>query len=101
MPIRRSHNIKSIPKDVREVSAFPKPAKLRAYCIVLTTYSSAAILQMLKIQAEHFSPIVIDEAAQVEKPLALIPIASFSNKGINVILAGDPHQLGPVIRSCL
>jgi helicase MOV-10 len=95
----RSRAIESIPEDVREFSTFPKPAKLRAYRVVLTTCSSAALLQTLKIAAGHFSHIVIDEAAQAEEPLALVPIAFFSDKDTNVILAGDPNQLGPVIKS--
>jgi helicase MOV-10 len=53
---------------------------------------------MLNIPAGHFSHIVIDEAAQAEEPLAMIPIILFSNASTNVILAGDPHQLGPVIK---
>ncbi len=95
----RSRNIKSIPEDVREFSASTESAKPRAYRVVLTTCSSAVLLQKLKIRAGHFSHIVIDEAAQADEPLALIPIAAFSNKDTNIILAGDPHQLGPVIKS--
>ncbi|KAH9166488.1 RNA helicase [Lactarius sanguifluus] len=95
----RSRDIRSIPEEIREFSTSPKPAKLRIYRVVLTTCSSAALLQALKIRAGHFSHIVIDEAAQADEPLALIPISAFSNKDTNVILAGDPHQLGPVIKS--
>ena len=94
-----SRDIKSIPEDVRVFCALPGPTKLRTYRIVLTTCSSAALLKTLKIPAGHFSHIVIDEAAQADEPLALIPIAFFSDENTNVILAGDPHQLGPVIKS--
>jgi helicase MOV-10 len=95
----RSRDKKSIPEDVREFSAWPTTAQLRAYRVVLTTCSSAALLQMLKIRAGHFTHIVIDEAAQADEPLSLIPIAFFSDKDTNVVVAGDPHQLGPVIKS--
>ncbi|KAI9462823.1 hypothetical protein BJY52DRAFT_1415043 [Lactarius psammicola] len=95
----RLGDTKGIPEDVRAFYGFPKPAKLRTYRVVLSTCSSAALLQTLKIRAGHFSHIVIDEAAQAEEPLALIPIAALSNGDTNVILAGDPHQLGPVIKS--
>jgi helicase MOV-10 len=95
----RSREETNIPEDVRAFSTFPKPAKLRTYRVVISTCSSAALLQKLKIRAGHFSHIVIDEAAQAEEPLALIPIAFFSNEDTNIILAGDPHQLGPVIKS--
>jgi helicase MOV-10 len=94
-----SRDTKSIPEVVRGFSASPKSAKLRAYRVVLTTCSSAALREMLKIRPGHFSHIVIDEAAQADEPLALIPIAFFSDKDTNVILAGDPNQLGPVIQS--
>jgi helicase MOV-10 len=95
----RSREIKSIPEDVRPFSRSPELTSLQAYRVVLSTCSSAALLQKLKIRAGHFSHIVIDEAAQVDEPLALIPIAFFSTEDTNVILAGDPNQLGPVIQS--
>ncbi|KAF8267993.1 P-loop containing nucleoside triphosphate hydrolase protein [Lactarius quietus] len=95
----RSREIKSIPVGVRPFSTSPNSGNLRAYRVVLSTCSSAALLQKEGIPAGHFSHIIIDEAAQVDEPLALIPISFFSNKDTNVILAGDPNQLGPVIKS--
>ncbi|KAH9059530.1 P-loop containing nucleoside triphosphate hydrolase protein [Lactarius vividus] len=93
-----SCDMKKIPEGVRPFYAVLKSEKLRAYRVVLSTCSSAALLKT-ETPASYFSHIVIDEAAQAEEPLALIPIAAFSNKDTNVILAGDPHQLGPVIMS--
>jgi helicase MOV-10 len=95
----RSRDIRSIPEDIRPFSTTPKRAKLRACRVVLSTCSSAALLQGLNIRVGHFSHIIIDEAAQADEPLSLIPIAFFSNKDTNIILAGDPNQLGPVIKS--
>ncbi len=57
------------------------------------------MLQTLNVPLGHFSHIVIDEAAQAEEPLVMIPILAFSDAYTNVILAGDPNQLGPVIKS--
>jgi helicase MOV-10 len=57
------------------------------------------MLQALDVPVGHFSHIVIDEAAQAEEPLAMIPIIGFSNAHTNVILAGDPNQLVPIIKS--
>jgi len=88
-----------ISEGVQAFSVFEKRAKLLAYRVILSTCSSAGFLQTENIPAGHFSHIVIDEAAQAEEPLALIPIAAFTNENTNVILAGDPHQLGPVIKS--
>ncbi|KAH9038477.1 P-loop containing nucleoside triphosphate hydrolase protein [Lactarius pseudohatsudake] len=94
----RSYDMKSVPEDVRAFYASPESVNPRVYRVVLTTCSSAALLET-DIPAGHFSHIFIDEAAQADEPLVLIPIATFSNNDTNVILAGDPHQLGPVIKS--
>ncbi|KAI9444108.1 P-loop containing nucleoside triphosphate hydrolase protein [Lactarius indigo] len=93
-----SCDMKKIPESVRPFYASLKSVNLRNYRVVLSTCSSAALLKT-ETPAGFFSHIVIDEAAQADEPLALIPIAAFSNKDTNVILAGDPHQLGPVIMS--
>jgi helicase MOV-10 len=57
------------------------------------------MLQTLNVPVGHFSHIVADEAAQAEETLVMIPILSFSDAYTNIILAGDPNQLGPVIKS--
>ena len=88
-----------IPEDVQPFSVIPKHTRLLAFRVVLSTCSSAGMLQTWNVPVGHFSHIVIDEAAQAEEPLAMIPIIAFSNENTNVILAGDPNQLGPVIKS--
>ena len=88
-----------VPDDVQPFSVIPKRAKLLAFRVVLSTCSSAAMFQTLGVPVGHFSHIVIDEAAQAEEPLVMIPILAFSDAYTNVILSGDPNQLGPVIKS--
>jgi helicase MOV-10 len=85
--------------DVQEMSLFPGHERLLAFRVVLSTCSSASMLRALDVPVDHFSHIVIDEAAQAEEPLAMIPIMGFSNAYTNVILAGDPNELGPIIKS--
>ena len=77
----------------------PSHEKLLSFRVVVSTCSEAGILQDLDVPVGHFSQIVIDEAAQAEEPLVMIPIMTFSNTYTNIILAGDPHQLSPVIKS--
>jgi helicase MOV-10 len=88
-----------IPDDVQPFSVIPRQRKLLAFRVVLSTCSSAGMLQTWNVPVGHFSHIVIDEAAQAEEPLAMIPIVGFSNANTNIILTGDPNQLGPVIKS--
>lgn len=47
------------------------------------------------LKGQSFDWVVIDEAAQAMQPAAWIPI----RKGKRVILAGDPMQLPPVVKS--
>lgn len=88
-----------IPEDVQAFSIIPRHAKVLTYRVVLSTCSSASMLQPWNVPVGHFSHIVIDEAAQAEEPLVMIPIMTFSDAHTNVILAGDPNQLGPVSKS--
>ena len=53
----------------------------------------------LNRQYKTFTHVIIDEAAQTIEPECLIPIA-VAPKSI-VILAGDPEQLGAVVKSKL
>ena len=88
-----------IPEDVQAFSIIPRHAKVLTYRVVLSTCSSTSMLQAWNVPVGHFSHIVIDEAAQAEEPLVMIPIMTFSDAHTNVILAGDPNQLGPVTKS--
>lgn len=47
----------------------------------------------------HFSHIFVDEAGQATEPEVMIGIKSMSDGNTNVVLSGDPKQLGPIIRS--
>jgi helicase MOV-10 len=88
-----------IPEEVQAYSTVPRQAKVLGLRVVLSTCSSAGMLQAWNVPVGHFSHIVIDEAAQADEHLVMIPIMNFSDAYTNVILAGDPNQLGPVIKS--
>jgi helicase MOV-10 len=96
-----SREEEAIPEDVQSFSVIPRQAKLLAFRVVLSTCSSAGMLQTWNVPVGHFSHIVLDEAAQAEEPLAMIPVVAFANQNTNIILAGDPNQLGPVIKNSL
>ena len=74
--------------------------------IVITTLVTCTRLVKLNLQYDHFSYIFIDEASQGTELESLIPftIVSPQNKATEgtlhaqVIIAGDHHQLGPVVR---
>jgi helicase MOV-10 len=88
-----------VPEDVQPFSIIPERKRLMVFRVVLSTCSSAGMLQTLNVPVGHFSHIVIDEVTQAEEPLVMIPILALSDAHTNVILSGDPNQLGPVIKS--
>ncbi|KAG1748034.1 P-loop containing nucleoside triphosphate hydrolase protein, partial [Suillus occidentalis] len=49
----------------------------------------------------HFTHIFVDEAGQATEPEVMIGIKTMADNATNIVLAGDPKQLGPIIRSKL
>ncbi|KYN14070.1 Putative helicase MOV-10 [Trachymyrmex cornetzi] len=73
--------------------------------IIISTLSSSIRLVDVNFRKNHFSYIIIDEASQATEPDMLIPLAAINqaeDEGIRfqaqIVIAGDPYQLGPVIR---
>uniref|UniRef100_K1R4Y5 RNA helicase n=1 Tax=Magallana gigas TaxID=29159 RepID=K1R4Y5_MAGGI len=71
------------------------------YRVVVSTCISAGTLYMCGIKAGHFTHVFVDEAGQATEPECLIAVNMAAEENCQVILAGDPMQLGPVIRSKL
>ncbi|XP_076234817.1 putative helicase mov-10-B.1 [Calliopsis andreniformis] len=72
--------------------------------IVITTLVTCTRLAKLNLLPDHFSYIFIDEASQSMELVSLIPFtlcSSNKTKGTlhaQIVIAGDPHQLGPIVR---
>ncbi|EUC55593.1 RNA helicase, putative, partial [Rhizoctonia solani AG-3 Rhs1AP] len=75
------------------------PEQLNSYRVVITTCSSAAVLFRQGVDPGDFTHIFIDEAGQGSEPEVMIPILMMAGPKTNIVLSGDPKQLGPVIRS--
>ncbi|OWK58527.1 putative helicase Mov10l1 [Lonchura striata] len=69
--------------------------------IVITTCSSAGFFYQTDTRLGHFTHVILDEAGQASEPESLIPIGLISEADGQIILVGDPKQLGPVIKSKL
>ncbi|EFC37912.1 predicted protein [Naegleria gruberi] len=78
----------------------PELHEIAKYDVIISTCTSSGYLYSKGVKPGHFSHIIIDESGESVIPEALIP---FSLKGDNtvVVLAGDPKQLGPIVRSPL
>nr|XP_006811932.1 PREDICTED: putative helicase MOV-10-like [Saccoglossus kowalevskii] len=82
---------------------FPDMETMMKYRIIVTTLVTAGRLVTAKIPQSHFTHIFIDEAGHAVEPECTIAIAGLldvtNDKGGQLVLAGDPEQLGPVLRS--
>lgn len=67
--------------------------------VVVTTCFSASIAYSVGVPRGHFSHIFVDEAGHAAEPEAIIGIKTMADDQTNVILSGDPKQLGPVVCS--
>merc|ERR1719186_713093 len=108
-----SRSFKSIPEDILNVSnvermsgnsfSYPAVEELTKYRVLVVTLVTAGRLVSSGIPKGHFSHVFIDEAGQATEPEALIALAGILDKEALdktcLVLAGDPKQLGPVLRS--
>ncbi|XP_071350088.1 RNA helicase Mov10l1 isoform X2 [Trachinotus anak] len=69
--------------------------------IVVSTCSSAGMFHNIGLQVGHFTHVFLDEAGQATEPESLIPISLVSERDGQIVLAGDPCQLGPIVKSKL
>ncbi|KAM9634009.1 RNA helicase Mov10l1-like [Morphnus guianensis] len=67
--------------------------------IIITTCSSAGMFYQTATRLGHFTHVILDEAGQANEPESLIPIGLISEANGQIVLVGDPKQLGPVIKS--
>ncbi|XP_030634044.1 putative helicase mov-10-B.1 [Chanos chanos] len=81
---------------------FPSKETLMEYRVIVVTLVTAGRLVSGGIPPTHFSHIFIDEAGQAVEPECVIGVAGLLHpeKG-QLVLVGDPRQLGPVLRSPL
>ncbi|XP_078339905.1 putative helicase MOV-10 isoform X1 [Crassostrea virginica] len=83
---------------------FPRREDLMGYRIIITTLVTAGRLASANFPTGHFSHVFIDESGQAIEPEALIAIAGIltidsETECSQLVLAGDPQQLGPILRS--
>ncbi|KAK0204309.1 P-loop containing nucleoside triphosphate hydrolase protein [Desarmillaria ectypa] len=79
----------------------PTLARIRQFKVIVTTCVSASVFFGIGIPRGHFTHIFIDEAGQATEPEAMIAVKTMADNMTNVILSGDPKQLGPIIRSAV
>jgi putative helicase MOV10L1 len=67
--------------------------------IIVCTCATAGSLYGLRLVPGHFTHAFVDESGQATEPECLVALGLVANAGGQTVLAGDPMQLGPVLRS--
>lgn len=84
-------------------------SELKKYRIIVATLVTSFKLLSFCLPLNHFTHVIVDEAGHALEPECVIPLMGLmkawnpnqSGPGGHIILAGDPMQLGPVIRNRL
>ena len=77
----------------------PSMDRLNKFKVIVSTCGSAGVFAGVGMARGHFSHIFIDEAGQATEPDSFLSIRMLVDNKTNIVLSGDPKQLGPVIRS--
>jgi helicase MOV-10 len=86
-------------KEAGDHFSVPKMDRLKKFKVIVSTCGSSGIFSGVGMARGHFTHIFIDEAGQATEPESFLSIKLLADSKTNVILSGDPKQLGPVIRS--
>ncbi|CAL1708616.1 unnamed protein product [Somion occarium] len=89
----------TISEEGHDLFSVPPMAVLRRFKVIVTTCVSAPALHGVGLPRGHFSHVFIDEAGQATETESMASIKLLSDNNTNVVLSGDPKQLGPIIRS--
>lgn len=74
---------------------------LKRFRVVITTCVSASFAYNVGMPRGHFTHLFFDEAGHATEPEVMIGIKTMADNDTNVVLSGDPKQLGPIIRSAV
>lgn len=69
--------------------------------ITIGTCIAVGVMHNMGFPPGHFSHVLVDEAGQATEPEIMIPLNFIHSESGQVVLAGDPLQLGPVVQSRL
>lgn len=110
-----SRHYRTIPDKVKTICnysettgqfVFPPKEDIMKYRIVISTLVTAGRLASANFPAGHFTHVIVDEAGHAIEPELLIAVAGILNVDPHIsggcgqlVLAGDPKQLGPILRS--
>ncbi|XP_052224255.1 putative helicase mov-10-B.1 [Dreissena polymorpha] len=85
---------------------YPSVNTLMEYRIIVVTLMTAGRLVTGQFPTNHFTHIFIDEGGHAVEPECIVPITGLmdprdTSRRAQLVIAGDPKQLGPIVRSAI
>lgn len=105
-----SRSLSDVPEKIRRltnwdaaVGSFETPPldQILKPTVVVATLTKAGGLINLGVPRGHFDLIVVDEGGQAFEAEAMAPIGCLLGPSAQLVLGGDPKQLGPVVHHAL
>lgn len=102
----QSRPYSSIPNELLDISNvqdrsvyLPNDDDLKNFRIIICTFVTAARIASASFPPGHITHVFLDECGHSMEPECIAALAGIIENDGQVVLAGDPHQLGPVIRN--
>lgn len=104
-----SRSWKKVPSKIKEGRTnyvdgqlyMPSKAELMRYRIIVCTFVTAGRISLMDFPDDYFQRVFVDESGQAFEPECLIAVSGILAKNGKLVLAGDPKQLGPIVKSKL
>ncbi|XP_075766067.1 helicase MOV-10 [Pelodiscus sinensis] len=113
-----SRDFRQVPEEIKpccnwdaaqQCHVYPGKEELQHFRVIVTTLVTAGRLVSASFPEGHFSHVFIDECGHAVEPESVVAIAGILTAmdpktnpgGGQLVLAGDPKQLGPILRSPL
>uniref|UniRef100_A0A3B4A9J8 RNA helicase n=1 Tax=Periophthalmus magnuspinnatus TaxID=409849 RepID=A0A3B4A9J8_9GOBI len=103
----KSYNPQDVPDSLKDCCnlvgdyfEFPKGTKDLKSVNITTLLTSSRLKEPYNFPEGHFTHVFVDGAECAREPECILPLAGLLDPNTGqVVLAGDPKQLGPIIRS--
>ncbi|KAH9637685.1 hypothetical protein HF086_009353 [Spodoptera exigua] len=69
------------------------------YRVTIGTCNCLGTLALMELHKGHYTHVIVDEAGQAIEPEIMIPMTFINKDSGQIILSGDPMQLGPIVLS--
>uniref|UniRef100_A0A3Q3E8Z1 RNA helicase n=1 Tax=Labrus bergylta TaxID=56723 RepID=A0A3Q3E8Z1_9LABR len=100
----KNHDPRTIPEQLQVRFSWHATQSSHACCFCPMCAVVLLVFRLVTtgVPVGHFTHVFLDEAGQAEEPQCIIAVAGLlSAKTGQLVLAGDPKQLGPIIHSRL